>query len=315
MGLCNEERIEGMYYSIDKIYQLGKELKNVKMRDNNVMELTNSLWHNFFHSDSNSTHWLFGSSAYNTITSESMSPWAVAVRNNCEKSLKEKEDYYEKEKFNPFDSFLSVRGLLKGELKTYFEIFSWVEQLSYYLKRYDDEILERYIEVSKSVSLLYGELFKIFNSNEEYAKAYVLNKICEIVYSNNFPYKENEYDYLTKWLVKNNIHHDLSKGMRMGLSELSKIHISLSKNKTNNTFNRLLIVLKICDSSTYTHQLKNLFELGDGVITDKQIIRVNNIHKRIQDAKKRKEEKERRENSTNYKEDSLLGLYGYSNLR
>lgn len=332
MGLSNEERITGVYFAVDNLYSKAKEFREFldtnqnnffpKKDSKRIFELIDSLWHDIIHSNSNSIHWLVGSSASNTIREDGFGPWEIAIRHHCVKFPEVKNEFMknlrskDSKVFDPFDDFLNISGLLSKEShenQYYFDIFAWVEQLSYYLKRYDDEFLKKYENLSKTVSLLNGELFGIFKKNEEFAKAYVVNKICIALYTDKFPYREDEFDYVTKWMIKHNIYHHLSKVMLLELSEIVNIHLEVSKENIS-PFERLMIILKISSTSIHDHFIKELLELDKGILTPKEIKLIQSIFKKARTDKEKKDKDESDKYKKESKNGELFGIYDYSNL-
>lgn len=240
MGLSNEERISGIYYAINNMVEIADDIRREKEAFNfpkKLMGLVDQLWHAFLGGTRNSAHWILGSSATNRVTWGSASPWGIAAINHHTDKLLEEEnilDQMEKDKpFDAFEGFLDISGLLNQVNKIYgviYDLYSWSEQVVYYLRRYEDEFLSRYTDLSKVISDIQGECFHLFKDSDVYSRAYILNNICKFLYGKFYPYREEEWDSFTKFLSKNCGHHDLSRMMREGnLKTLAEIHIKLHK--------------------------------------------------------------------------------------
>jgi len=241
MSLSNEERIKGLYWTISKMVSLVDEIKDVELRN-----LTKSLWHALLGTTSNSAHWIMGSSATNTVRWDTTTPWGIAIAHHCEGLLKDKTDGFQKPEnfFDAFDGFLDIIGLLRQtdiELANIYELYAYNEQIIYYLRRYNDELLSDLSELSKVTSNIHGECFRVFSQNPLYARAYILNNILKFIYDGYYPYQEEKWDVLTIHLSKNAIHHDLSRMMHEGeLKQLAELHVKLHQAKESKKLTLLM---------------------------------------------------------------------------
>jgi hypothetical protein len=52
------------------------------------------------------------------------------------------------------------------------------------------------------------------------------------IFCNLFPYQEENWDTLTKWIVDEHVYHNMDRCMEMDIKELGEIHMSLNKDKT-----------------------------------------------------------------------------------
>lgn len=237
MGLSNEERIKGLYWTISKMNDLISESKDDFCYDKELPKLIKKLWHAFLGTTRNSSHWILGSSATNIVRWSTTTPWGIAVTHYCNGILEKKSELFKKPKnfFDAFEGFLDITGLLQQvdrQYSTTYEIYSYNEQIIYYLRRYDDELLSDLEELSCLTSNIHGECFKLFSQNEVYARAYVLNIVLKLIYGDYYPYQEEKWDILTKHLSKNHCHHDLSRIMHEGeLKQLSELHVKLHQAK------------------------------------------------------------------------------------
>ena len=110
MGLCDEERISGLFFSIGKLVSLSEGLEPKNSDTERLSYLIDQLWHAFLGNTSNPSHWLMGSGSSNGVTWGSASPWGVAINYHCKDITSESED--ESEVFNALDSFLDIPHLL-----------------------------------------------------------------------------------------------------------------------------------------------------------------------------------------------------------
>jgi hypothetical protein len=208
--------------------------------------------------------------------------WGEAIRSAYHEAM-EKDEVIERvrEEFDPFKYFLSMAGLLNHldkELEAVYNIFAWSEQLIYNLRRYDDDFLSKYINLSKTISDIQGECFKVFIEDDAFAKAYFLNRILSYVYGAY--YIPEKRDVVTQWLFAENMHHDLSRPMSVNGESLKwviDIHQEISRaadeDKLTNQM-RLMVALKIAGRRFhYEHHHEGLIAMLGGEEFDIPAIR------------------------------------------
>jgi len=310
MGLSDEERIEGICYSIRAITKLGKELEEQQSRSygfhdyEELCRLIKRLWPAAVGSESNGMHWIMGSSASNTVSWETNTPWGVAIKSHIEAGARELsrdgDDFFDPDRdkeFDPFDGFLSIGGLLPAPHNKVYDIYGWIEQLIYYLRRYKDQFAKNLSGLSDLVARIQGECFAMFTSEDIYGKAYLLNKIAEAVY---IRFQQDE-DVVKKWFKKQNMHHDISLPMsepyRFPMKDLVRIHLRIVKarvqykkkgKKRAYDMCRILTTLELSDRRyQYDHQHRELLKMlqEDGWAKK----RIKKIEKALQKCKESKE--------------------------
>lgn len=267
MSLSNEERTNNIYHCLARLHEIKNEWdkwdERYKKFDyefyyDRIRELINQTWPAFFGKQSNSLHWIMGSSTGSTVDQERSDPWSVSICNHLDRFGTEA---YEEEKGNgktifieedvdlmgnprPFDAttFLSISYLMGNKshkihnADSYvFEIYQTVESIIYSLRRYDDEYRKGFNVLDEIVSNLCGECFVVFKSNPDFAKAYLIRQILDILYGPYYPYGGEEddckWDVVTKLLSENHFHHDFTRLMNdeFKTKELVKHHINLVK--------------------------------------------------------------------------------------
>jgi len=323
MGLSNEKRLSGLYYAVENMVTHSKTLSDSNYQLVDLKKYCDQLWHSFLGRVSNSSHWIIGSSVSNTITWSSISPWALGVKHHCDDILKEESEALKsrhdpdyKEPFNAFDYFLSIEGLLSNankEASKIFKIYSWSEQAVYYLRRYEDELLKDHEILSKNISNIQGECFKLFHGDEIYSRAYILNILCKFVYGNLYPYQKEKWDSLTTYLEKDNIHHALSRPMNDGsLKELAQMHVKLHKAEKDGKLTlpvRVGAMLILAGRSYYyDHQFKLLLQTLGKDVTPKDVKTLKGLFEADKKLKKDKDD-----NDIEYRKksgESPLSIYG-----
>lgn len=311
MGLSNIERIRGIYYSVNEIVRYQEYIKKnlqdfEKLTYSKLLDLIDNLWDSFIGNNNNSTHWLFGSSATNTVTHSTTTPWGIAINHHCD-NIESEEEYL----FDAFDGFLNISGLLGNAEPKYshvYNIYAQTEQVIYYLRRYNDDLLEKFSKLSCNISQIQGECFNIFISDNVYGAAYILYRICILLYDSDYPYTQ---DLVTSFLIKENIHHYLIRGTDLGhfnIKELSEMHKLLSNNCS--MMNRLEVMMKICGRHFhYDHIFKNLKSMlkTDKTFTKENIEKLEKLFEENKEKHKIHEENSRKEYQKN--KESELSIY------
>lgn len=249
MGLSDGERIEGVYNALARLNKIRNEWLEAKVdswerrKYANIFALIEKTWPIFLASQSNGLHWIMGSASSNAIINdEACDPWSIAIKKHLEYALEPEDscrlhiDLDSPDK--PFDAkkFTNIASLVRTDEVSFsyiFQLHQWVEQLIYYVRRYDDELRSGLKALDDIIGQLLGEFYVVFRDNEVFGKAYIITQIMEILYGPRYPYNEDEYDLVTKWLVKQNSHHDLSsltsRRQPTTIKKLATIHANLVK--------------------------------------------------------------------------------------
>jgi len=267
MGLSDQERIQKMYPAIMQMTKSGDSLeKHPKLK-----ELCGKLWPAFLGKNPNNLHWLLGSSATKLITKPG-SAWETAILEHLESTQEDKDCFRdENEHEKMFDYNLSIEKLLHSEQAKVYRIFAYSESLTYPLRRYNDKFEESFSALSDLISAIQGECYTIFANDDTFAKAYILNRICDFLYENYFPYWKEKWDFFTKLLVVHNCHHHLKRPMECTIidgEELKTItnwHTVLAVSKERSTkeeylLNRIVIAIRIMGYEITEHFMEDLIE-------------------------------------------------------
>ena len=309
MGLSNEERKTGIYWSLYRIDKVVKEWSNRKEVQRGeyisdeiekVFELADKLWPAVLGGISNAIHWIIGSSSSHSVKQED-TPWEVAIHNFCEKAYeqinKKEDDWYDgpDHTYNAVNSTdiddLLISGGEWGEAFV-FRVYREIETIVYYLRRYNDEFLAGYSDLNLLIGKIMGACFTVFADNENYAKAYVVHEILEKMYGPPYPYREKDYDIVTKIMHKENLHHDFALLMKRQLKDLVPWHVDLVKKyamalvKLKGGWNhdpdllhyRMLIV---CEFGRHLHEYKHVREKVYEVLVDSPLAREFETYKAL----------------------------------
>lgn len=215
MGLSNSERRVKMAFAIRNVVHAARHLpdehKSHDLRP--TKDLVDKLWYAFLAKESNSTHWIFGSSADNEIDGRASSLWDIALSahfdeqredNWLEKSKEDRANAYWKLSYDeqlrtldPFfedkqeeeasipnllaalDKRMSLDPLKHTVLDKVYLIYAHTESLQYALRRYDDDFRKGFADLDVLMSRLQGACFTIFSQDTSYAFAYLLNQILD----------------------------------------------------------------------------------------------------------------------------------------
>jgi hypothetical protein len=223
------------------------------------------LWHAYLGGQSNGVFWLFGGDANNTVTAPG-APWSTAIISHCEAANYEikldndewERDYRKREKeFNPLDSdWLGIPGLLevKADQKV-FQIYLWSEQLSYAVRRYDDDLCKRLADVDVCISNIQGACFELFAEKDQFAKAYVASLLASKIYGDKWK-REDKNTYHV--LMQDHSHHTLkTQLLKKSLKELLVLDRWRLENADNDQ-TRLTLFLDICGHALDEFNFKRL---------------------------------------------------------
>jgi hypothetical protein len=221
MGLSYDERYDGMVHAVNEMVKIGKKTP--------MSKLTGKLWHALIGCDHKSNFWLTGGCSSTDVKINGSSVWERAITHHTSDILS--EDQADSDDVdNVLEDNLSIQKLLKygkpSDVKV-FNLYEWTEQAIYYLRRYNDEMLNSFSKLDKLISDIQGACFNYFKKDDIFAKAYIANKIFKHLYTGTYPYQEDKWDTLTKWLVDKGVHWNLDRCMEMDLKELAKIHVSI----------------------------------------------------------------------------------------
>ncbi|MEK6832747.1 MAG: hypothetical protein AABY32_01755 [Nanoarchaeota archaeon] len=336
MGLNEQERIEGLYANINKMVGFADEInkKNKYRPDydpfNKIVDLVNNLWNSFIGSNSNQAHWLLGSSATNVIGEDENTAWTIAIRNTIEDALHDLEIdntiYPDDIKVEDIrENFLSISPLLEKlnyteNLARVYDIYAYSEQLTYYLRRYNDETAKKLETLSKLISDIQGECFNIFSNStykDDFVKAYILSQICNLLFDNKYPYNEKDWDIPTKIIANMHMYHHLSNPMKnnnITLKDLAIIHKDLVKAKNTKKFifnvKRLQYIIKLCGKSMhYKHEHDSILNMIKKTPYNQyKKIFVEEFKKCI----KLHDEKEKEDQDEYNREEKQLQVYGWN---
>lgn len=206
MGLSDQERNEKLYWACHNLTERDRNLPaEVALLDLRPLRTAiGQLWPAFLRHNSRTTHWLLGSSATNTVT-EADSPWSAALLGHFQKAQQD-ESKLKGDDFDPFDGLLNIEGLLthshlRGTADVW-AIFAWSEEATYALRRYDDSYLEKHRELDNALSIVQGVCYGVFQADEIFACAYLLNQILVKLYQDKD---------LAKVFTEGYWHHALSR--------------------------------------------------------------------------------------------------------
>ena len=273
MGLSDEERLEKIWWGVTQLQERLRDLpadseEHHTLIDQGVhllREKVDQTWNAFLGRGSNSTFWLLGGDASDEVRGPH-GAWSTAICGLCEEARRENPEDSPQEDFNAFDQHLSVEALLgdqRGRRRIVYDVFCWTEQLIYALRRYDDNLRQTLDPLSKLLADMQGICFGIFARDEDYAKAYVLNRVLAGLLGGEYLWQKDKLgkillddmnlaDRFTRAMVANSPPRGESLKTIIAWD-----HERLSMKPT--VENRLLLLMRIAGRRLhYEHQIKDL---------------------------------------------------------
>lgn len=317
MGLSDEERLENMFWSAKHLYELGQDLYKTKFYlKEPLASLCKQVWAKLLGGNSNGTYWILGGALNNPIT-DSTNAWAIAISSKFEDVHTNRQGARigiirdRKEEFDPFDCFLSERGLIGQDkyegpfYKVVYDIYAYTESMIYALRRYDDELRESFSDLSDLISEIQGLCFSLFTTSGVYARAYLVHQILkEKFYANKT---------INRIALKDSWHHHYSLLMDWSLDEIMRLHKELFVKEP--TLQSLLKYSLIAMGRRYHYQhlfnalVKELEALKDPSINIEEL---RGIWKtKCFDAHELKEKEDMNQYVANKDEQILYTIHGY----
>ena len=320
MGLSDEERISKMYWSCYHIGEVVKEIKRYKpemgLKEDlsHLMALVDGLWPAMVGMESNGLHWLIGSSATSEVRGPS-SLWGAAIVNHCYDE-REKHNIFHNmnhnSPFNPLDHFLAIEGLLEncrfnGRLfAQIYKLFAITENLTYALRRYNDDFTRKYNSLSDLIAKIQGACFTIFAKHEEFARAYLAGEIFKKMYANEI-FKEHA--------IKNHWQHSFAHIMNdrdITLTQVLDWHRVLYRGSKLKEQDLFCMALEIMGRSYhYDHQFKDLRKFLKEKGFDKVIRKLERQFKRNKKAHEQDESESRENYAENADYEHMSAIHGY----
>jgi hypothetical protein len=268
MGLSNEERMSGIYFNVHHLTLLGYHITDDSPVDKKLKHELECLWPDVLNHQSNTAHYLLGSSSSHIVTDEVYTPWGIAISNSLQNlaSYKKQDNDINMDLLDYFDKYLSIHSLLSCESQHIFSIYTLTENLTYYLRRYDDDFLKEFSILNDRISTIQGICFNIFTHNDEFTRAYLTNRIMHTILF------ESQYDILNEWCQSTCIHHRIKASIKKEIvssEELLQAHhhiVSLKNELTDARKNAyrmdcILTIIAMVGYHSYNDQLLKM--IGD----------------------------------------------------
>lgn len=224
MGLSNRERTGKILVCVREIVEKAESLKESLSYYNTeklqrIINFCGNLWPALLSEERNSGHWIMGSSSSNTVDRDNEDLWSIAVCSSLpvvSDGVIRKDTEIPKGCFNPFKDALGIEDLLhsadRKDIAIVFEIYQFIEEIIYALRRYDDDYLKSKKEFSDLVCNLQGTCFSVFYDNPTFSECFVAHEICGILYTDHYVFKEDKYkDVVDEWLHSDCIHHHITR--------------------------------------------------------------------------------------------------------
>jgi len=332
MGLSNRERTGKILYCVREIIEKAESLKgfslsySCKDKIERLIVFCNNLWPTLLGSESNSVHWLLGSSSHNPVVIDNEDLWSVAVTSSIprvDEGKISKDITPDNDGYNPIKDVLTIPSLLvdsdKKDIACICEIYELVENIIYALRRYNDEYLEQKKEFSDLIANIQGTCFSILYENPDFSKCYIVHQICKILYADHYRinYQDKYKDVVDEWLHYQNMHHDITRVISDTGEDIEWIvnqHlILLGSEGVELKRNRILVALRMSGRRHYyDHQHKNLIEIisKDKDFSDKKFLSA--LSAEFKACKNAKIEYDKDSNRTHEEKYQPYNLYGYN---
>lgn len=207
MGLSNEERYEKILFSISHIDDLMTDMNGYTTKK--LKSLANQLWYAFLKKESNGLMWIMGSDlASNHLHSGLLSaafeqhiPNQQETLEEMDAELRKKDKFYDS--YKVLSSFFDMDRLLEREKRAVLMTYHATQAIAYALCRYRDKFLKSYKDLNFLLRKMQGECFKIMKADREYAYAWMLHHLCDMIYTSD------EKDIVNQWWTKHCISHSV----------------------------------------------------------------------------------------------------------
>jgi hypothetical protein len=265
MGLSDNERLQNIYFVLNKVSQLLKNFERKRNFNKNItvssevedlLVLCNKLWPAFLGSPNKGYHWLIGSGCENAINDKALSPWEVSIQNTLEKVYKnliednsqdQKEfvAYFEEHKKNLTD--FTIPRLLEfakhHDFALTFELYRKMESLVYYLRRYEDDFVRDHDTLNDLINQIFGACYGIFNDphyNIWFSKAYCIREYFTLLYGSVYEEDNQKYDVVHEVLFENISYFSvkIKQSMFAPIEEVIIMPISLIQSATKDDINK-----------------------------------------------------------------------------
>jgi uncharacterized membrane protein YccC len=135
-----------------------------------------------------------------------------------------------------------------------------------------------------------------------------------MIYGEHYPYQEDKWDSLTKYLNKDNIHHDLNRMMNHSegpLEDLAKLHVKLHQAKKNKKLSLMMrteaFMILAGRKYEYDHKFKELLSTLGKDVSAKDIKILKNLFENCKEQKKKYDD--RSHNDYERDRESPLSIY------
>lgn len=310
MGLSHYERNQKIVWAVHRITELSNEIDVKEYQNENYISLKNhcsNLWFELFGKSGNSGFWLLGSD--DDVKSDGESIWSIALYSRIAYTQNNENDF-EKSIYSQMLKMPQILENLSDRDGKVYQIYQWVQQIQYAVNRYTDDLSEQYVGMMNLCSNIYGLCFAIFNQQEYYAMAYMLNKISKILYGNCEIREKENWDIITVFLIKDCGHHSIRSPFKYlvpayKLKEIKSIWKSLVQ---DDSFQNRLYSYLVLSTTHYNHQWKEIEILIAEHNFDKEKFNLLKLENQSQELKSKNDNLEEYGDEKKYYLNDLLGI-------
>lgn len=247
MSWLYKENVGRIYNPLDRLVLLGKKLSSIdldvefltdedRISIASIINLCDGAWHDFFGAELDKEAHI-GCFSFSDINTDDVDLWSVALRSRVDNSYNDDDG---EPTYCCLSNELSINGLLNNCYKAYnngqypfgliHQVLEVCNDLSHVITRYSNSKVEiRFAKLLKTVRSIMGFCFSVISRHDEFAKAYLLHRISEVLYGGEYPYREDRWDFVTKFLVKGEMHSSIRSFMNesITLKDLGEIYRDL----------------------------------------------------------------------------------------
>ena len=259
MGLCDEERFEGVVRVVNELTELSDQLRRAMPHDSKLVQLVDGLWPAFLSQSGSASFWLTGS-ALNNEYIDGKSLWGVALQEAAEpEEAKEFDDGIVQYlyRYTPTIDKIADGGYSGPQTSLIIQIYAAIEAGFYYINRYpDDEFAKAVRPLADLFARIHGECYRRMSGNESFLEAHYRNQLIK----KTLPYLD--VDFVSTWWRRHNLHHDIRNDRGISVEELGRLWAEVQGKHELSPEKRMLITLTLVGRSYhYEYQHKELLKM------------------------------------------------------
>ena len=205
MSLSHEERFERIVYATQRITNEARKLPNTHQYQT-LKQLCENTWYCAMRQRTNKQFWIFGGEWRNAMGEFNL--FKVAFKDhlakNTESTQTTNNDHLKW--VESVEEKISPEYIINSQdHRAIIAISSACENMEYALCRYDDDFMLEYETLHKNLRSIMGEIFNIMSEDRKFLYCYLKHMIVDKCITNIY----DQNCLVTKWVKRDNLHHDL----------------------------------------------------------------------------------------------------------